>query len=268
METFTRTPDISFYISGYGLVFILAIIGAREVLRQKTVDPKLLLMICWAVAGISAAYLVNLPFQRKLVMGEDVPLSLLAGVGAMSVARRARPQRQTLVAVLIVLATIPSTLFFLARDLSTLRQARHMAGSTPSPYLSTGETQTLAWLSANTSPSDGILAPMRLSLLIPGFCDRNVWAAHWSETPRCEDKLRQLSAACADDAGYARRIALLRTSRARYFCYPNDPKHLSLTEITPVGVTRRYADLAENTPPYLHPVYRNSEYTVFSVYLP
>lgn len=302
METYTRTPNVTSYVFGYGFVLLLAILGLRAVIQKsfplarsihegirktggttiprlqcklfaldssvsRSLDPRLLIMITWAVVPFILIYAVHLPFQRKLIMGEDIPLSFLAGIGAVWLAGRLTQPRRRVVLAGIILSTIPSTLLFVGRDIATVRRTTALSGSTASPYLTSGELSTLSWISTHTQANDGIVAPIRMSLLIPGFCDRYVWAAHWSETPQCAHKFGELSAACSATASESTRRALFASTSARYFCYPNDPNHPSLGEMTPVGKTRTYADFAAHPPSFLRPVYHNSEYTVFAVSL-
>lgn len=277
LEATTLTPGIVSYVIGYGLVLILAIVGLRSkaLPELRTVDNSStsqaitsLALICWSVAGLTIIYAIRLAFQRKLIMGEDIPLSILAGFGVSALTQNLKSSARTAVATLFVAMTLPSTLLFVARDLTTLSRAHSLLGSIGSPYLSTTERDTIDWIDAHTKATDAFIAPPRLALLIPGFADRAVWAGHWGETPRSADKIGRLSNFCAVYATDASRIRLLRSSMAEYFCYPNDPTHQSLAEMTPAGLTRRYADIASTPPPYLHPVHHNAEYTVFSIDLP
>src|SRR2546421_6878274 len=76
---------------GFGVLLILAIAGAFTVESRKvdlvdTVNPVpndarygRLLLIVWAVVNLAVAYL-PVAFQRKMLMGEHVPLVILAGI--------------------------------------------------------------------------------------------------------------------------------------------------------------------------------------------
>ncbi|MGO8671121.1 MAG: hypothetical protein ACLQVD_07135 [Capsulimonadaceae bacterium] len=293
MEVTTLTPSIDQYLIGYGFVLVLALLAVRLLIvpdggsevpcfgseKHGAATPPstsrpapsltrpLLCILCWAVAGIAVAY-APFPFQRKLIMGEDVPLSLLAGLGAAWLSRAAVPvdgMKRNAVVALLVLCTIPSTILFLARDMVKLADAPRLAGRAACPYLSAGELDVLAYLRNHTSPHAAVLATPRISLFVPGFCDRPVWAGHWGETPHCIARERLLSAALDAGAPPGRLESLIRDGHVAYVCYPNDPRHASLAEITPQGLRRAYAPLATRYPDFLTPVHRNSEYTILAV---
>src|SRR5258708_520977 len=88
----TLSPAFAFYVLGYGFVFVFAFIGARLAYKQarryfvdtpvengKPASMAPTLVIVWAVANIAVAYL-PVSFNRKMLMGTHIPLSILAGV--------------------------------------------------------------------------------------------------------------------------------------------------------------------------------------------
>src|SRR5262249_50094826 len=77
---------------------------------------SLLFVWCWAVAGFLVIY-VAAKFQRKMLMGEHIPLCLLAGWGAAVLTRRmSKPVRITVLS-LIVAASFVSNGFVIRRDM-------------------------------------------------------------------------------------------------------------------------------------------------------
>jgi len=272
LQATTLTPTIDSYIIGFGFILILALAGIRSVAIpavKKNVDIDYgltsLVLICWAVAGLTIVYAIPLAFQRKLIMGEQIPLSVLAALGWGYIAQVFPTSIRRVSMGLVVLLTLPSTIVFVLRDYVVLNRANTMAGSVGEPYLSKGEDAALNWISKHTKEDAAVLAAPRMSLLIPGYADRTVWAGHWGETPKCADKEGQLSTILSASTSDRARRAFLRKTPVTYLCYPNNPAHRSLAEMTPSGVRHRYVDLAHNTPAYLHTAYRNNEYTVFTI---
>ena len=84
----TLSPPFYQYIFGYGIVLVMAVVGvALRLMRRKrgadsvvaAAGTNLLLPACWFVAAMAVTYMPHVAFQRKMIMGADIPLSLLAG---------------------------------------------------------------------------------------------------------------------------------------------------------------------------------------------
>ncbi len=189
------------YFLGYGFVFLLALLAAGLIMRQRgqeaptpggsrrPLPPQageglgeerassalvpspgtgeggeeragwgfplpLLFALCWAVAGLAICYL-PFAFQRKMLMGEHIPLCLLAGVGAAWLAQRFTPRVQSLTLALLVLASAPSNALFLTRDLRHLEttKARRIFRRFWHPAL----LDVYHWLRANTPPDAAVV---------------------------------------------------------------------------------------------------------------
>ena len=179
----------------------------------------LLFALCWAVAGLLIAYF-PMPFQRKMLMGEHLPLCLLAGVGAAWLARRFTPRHQALALALLVLASAPSTFLFLRRDfrhLETLKSETHL---TPYPLLD--QRDVYDWLRAHTPPSAAVVGLPGLCTFLPGEAGRAVWAGHWAETPQYGRKDAEFADAFDQITPDDYRHQFLLSTRAQYLFYPND----------------------------------------------
>ena len=66
-----------------------------------------------------------------MLMGVHIPLCLLGGVGAAYLVRQWKPQVQTAVLALLVLASFPSNGFFLNRDINHLEENQSETGLRP-----------------------------------------------------------------------------------------------------------------------------------------
>ena len=268
----TLSPAFWHYILGYGLVFLLAVIALVALLRlpqdwgRGGVSPfprPLLLVTCWAVGGFVAAYL-PFAFQRKMLMGEHIPLCLLAGVGASFLLHRLtpRPTLQAAALALLVLATFPSNALFLRRDIHHVEDNHSETGL--QPYLPDTVYDCYRWVRLNLTPRhDAVLSFPTLAAPLPGAADRIVWVGHWAETPDYGKKIiafsRFADAATPDD----RRRTFLAAIPATYLLYPNDVSMLDYTDKG--GVRHHYADFAHHPPPYLPPAYANADFTIFRI---
>ena len=162
-----------------------------------------------------------------MLMGEHIPLCLLAGVGAAYLVRRwtPRPPLQAAVLALLVLASFPSNALFLSRDIHHLED-NHSETGLP-PYLPNTLYDAYGWIRRNLDPrSDAVLGFPTDCAPLPGATDRVVWCGHWAETPAYGTKLQ-------DDhplRGRRRRPTpnappSSRSIPATYLLYPNDVSH-------------------------------------------
>jgi hypothetical protein len=225
------------------------------------------LIACWFVAGLSVIYLRDLHghpvlFQRKTIMGEHVPLCLLAGASMALLLKYVRPMAvRAVLAALLILASAPSNLLFLARDIRHLRQNRSENGR--ALYLSNGFADALSWLRDNAPPNAAVFGFPEDCLYVPGLAGRAVWSGHWSETPDFGQKVawfyRFANASTPDDY----RPEFLAMMHIDYMLYPTDPTIKEFTSDS--GAHYIAADFARIPPRYLTKVYSNPEYSVFRV---
>jgi hypothetical protein len=97
VETPTLSPPMLDMAAGYGLILLLAILGAWYAIRQWKDTPRLMLPLCWAVSHWVLLYAVRpvatpdfhwkplFSFQRKMAEGLHMPLCVLAAVGLVMV---------------------------------------------------------------------------------------------------------------------------------------------------------------------------------------
>ena len=273
----TLSPAVWHYFLAYGLVFLLAVLaGARVVVRMaRTPRPApvpgegrgvgaslpLIFALCWAVGGLVVCYL-PFAFQRKMLMGEHIPLCLLAGVGAAWLAKRYTPRAQTLTLVLLVLASAPSNALFLVRDMRHLqfnKSETHL-----SPFLSTDLVDVYRWFRANTPADAAVVGPPGYCTYLPGEAGRVVWAGHWAETPQYGGKDHQFADAFDRIASEDARHQFLLGTKATYLFYPN--------VIAPRDTFKRrdglhhWVELTQPPPSYLREVYKNGTFTVYEIH--
>ncbi|HLB77720.1 MAG TPA: hypothetical protein VJO72_11855, partial [Candidatus Dormibacteraeota bacterium] len=116
----TPSPALWYYLLGYGFLIPLAVLGAwRLIALGSARRPGLLFPIVWAVVGFAAIY-IPVSFQRKLAEGLHLPIAILAAIGAVEIARRAklRPAYSPAFVALLLLLTVPSNVRFVSRELN------------------------------------------------------------------------------------------------------------------------------------------------------
>ncbi len=284
----TLSPAFWHYVLGYGFVFLLAVLAAWRVMRKSVPPPPnnggagqefvsvnltppllgtgglsfplpLLFALCWAIGGFLVCYL-PFAFQRKMLMGEHIPLCLLAGVGAAWLVGKLRPQVRTLALAALVLAALPSNVFFLLRDfrhLQTNHSETHL-----SPFLSTSLMDVYGWLRVNTPADAAVVGFPGLCTALPGEAGRAVWAGHWAETPSYGKKDSEFADAFDRLTPDADRHAFLQSTHTQYLFYLND---VSQATFKRHGEIHSFVELTAAPPPYLTAVYKNDEFTVYRI---
>jgi hypothetical protein len=214
---------------------------------------------CWAVGGLLVCYL-PFAFQRKMLMGEHIPLCLLAGVGAAWLANHFTPRVQPWALALLVLASAPSNALFLIRDvrhLETDKSETHLF-----PFLDSSLMDVYGWIRHNTPADAAIVGFPGLCTYLPGETDRVVWAGHWAETPHYGDKDAEFADAFDQFASEDVRHTFLLGTKAQYLFYPND---LSKASFQRHHERHYWVELTKAPPPYLTQVYKNDLFTVYRI---
>lgn len=197
----TLSPPFLNYLLGFGLLFPLALTAVVFRWRSKASEqdpdcprPWLLLPI-WAVVNLAVAYL-PVAFQRKMVMGEHIPLAILTGCALAYVARNRSQMRWRFKLALATLLLAPTNIRFMMRDVTNTFEDR--VQSLQRAFLDRGEVSALAWLGKHAPPGTVIqplpwiaLTPERkpafldttVAVLAPGLTGHPVNAGHWGETP-------------------------------------------------------------------------------------
>ena len=246
----TLSPGIVWYLLGFGLLIPLAILGIHESIKERRQTG---LLICWAAAGFITVYL-PVSFQRKLIMGTHIPLSLMATLGLTGLAGYLAPRWRTALLTLAIAVMLPSNLYFISRDaVRVVSNEAHTTGHVP--FISENELKALAYLRDHTRPDDVILSVAGLAVLIPGFTGRQVYYGHWGETPDFAAKLRKVSVFYRLDTSDQERRAFLKKCGITYVV----GYHGGSTAEMP------FVDFEVEPASYLKPVFSTEEVTVYRV---
>ena len=210
-DVLTLSPSIVFYLLGLGLLIPLAALGLRR-FRSERADYALL--ACWMLAALGAAYL-PVSFQRKLLMGIHIPISILAGVGLAVAASRMKGRASSALTVLLVILLIPSNVVFMTRDMArtTASEAHTTAHS---PFISSDEIAVLEYLRLHSGANDVVLAQPSFASLVPAWTGRPVYCGHWGETVRFGEKLREVLRYYRDTDDAEQRATFLRQRGIEY----------------------------------------------------
>ncbi|MEI6513113.1 MAG: hypothetical protein WCO51_07540 [bacterium] len=227
------------YLMGFGLLIPLALAGMYYALRKRDAftDNARALLPAWAVIGFAIPYLPVL-FQRKLWMGEQWPLVLLAaGFLWLLLSRLPSPRRLALFG-LVLLVLIPTNIKWVQRDFDLLL-ANKSNTTMHWPYLDPDLWDVIQWFGKNTQPDEGVVAMPNLACYISAFAGNRTYVSHWSETPDFITRLNEVrtgilsTATTIDEKRY-----LLNQADATYvltFREPAKIPELHLADLSPLG---------------------------------
>jgi hypothetical protein len=177
-----RSPHPLHYLAGYAFLGLLAILGAVRAMRRR--QWQLALPLVWTALVPLLLYLpVNV--QRRLIIGAQVPLGLLAACGlaccialpfgrtplVRRLSRHPRYSRQGmrrwLVGSVILLTILTNLLLIGGNCIAVSRRA-------PPIYHSAAELAALDWLIANTTPQETVLSAYETGNYVPARAGNRV----------------------------------------------------------------------------------------------
>ena len=226
----TPSPPLIGYLIGYGLMWVLAIPGARVALRRgRDVD---LLLVGWAATSALLLY-APFPLQRRFALGLHIPLVLLALLGLKHmVLPRLKGRMKTWIPRVVFALSLPTTLLLLlASSSAALRPPDARL------FFTRDEAAAFEWLRANVAHDAVVLAAPETGLFLPVWADVRVLYGHPFETvdaERMQKLVEQFFGGAID------RAEVLRMQRVRYIFYgPNEralgPNNFDLTPIFSSG---------------------------------
>ncbi|MFZ4781746.1 MAG: hypothetical protein ACOYLC_05485 [Armatimonadaceae bacterium] len=255
-DTDTRTVAIHWVLIGFGVALPLAIVAVVNAIKARDL-PKLYLA-AWFVGALLSSQL-PFAFQRKMLMGAQIPLAMLAVAGLLHVAKKLSGDFPKILIGTAVLLALPTNVFWVQDAMSKLPAN---AGSTQMrPYLTTSENDALKWLGRNGKATDAVLvAPdptshlrfpgvalmPHLSVYVPAIAGLTVFDGHWSETinygAKITSTVRFFDASTSDDV----RREILLQNRIRYVLYLNKLADGPLADATGTALLK-----ADGSPQYI-----------------
>ncbi|HKZ54213.1 MAG TPA: hypothetical protein VJ123_01950 [Anaerolineales bacterium] len=173
----TPSPVPLHYALGYGIVFVLALLGIARgrVLRES----KGRLLVAWLVINALALYAPT-ALQRRLSLGLYFPMAALAGPGLCSILSVSKISRLAIVAT-VLLAT-PTNLVVI---LGGLGEAQRPDSSF---VISSDEMAGFRWLDEHAAPGALVLAGPRTGNRLPAYASVRVLYGHPFETPHAQEE--------------------------------------------------------------------------------
>jgi hypothetical protein len=236
------SPHPVHYLLGYAFLLVPAVWGAMHVIRER--EEHWLLTVAWVLA---VPLLLYMPFnlQRRMIAVVQVPLALLAAVGlwAWIADKQSHMRRRTLIAYMAVAGL--SNLLLVLGSIGPIRQQELPI------YRPDTEVEALAWLNAQASPDECVLASFETGNAIPALTDLGVFAGHGPETLHSAEKQDMIRRFFAAETGDVWRRSLLAEFDLDYVFWG--------------PLERALGDWNPGAAPYLDSVYDGRGITIFRV---
>jgi len=259
------SPSPIHFLLAFGPLALLAVVGIwtdwRLGLMRNAWSGRRLLLIGWCVA---VPLLVYIPFnlQRRLTLGVQVPLAILAALGLWYIFVGSRQtgdapeearkpvtgdalRRWRILSVgLVALMSLSNLVILLGAGLEVSRKS-------PPIFHSGVEVDAADWLGAHAAADDVVLAAYETSNFLPSRMSARVFAGHGPETIHSDAKRELQRQFFTDDPDDAFRRDLLSDYGVTYvFSGPAE---------------RALGDFAPEDVPYLQQVYDNGGVQIYAV---
>jgi hypothetical protein len=237
-----RSPAPIHYLLAYGLLALLALAGIKSFWEQR--DTGSLFLIAWVAA---VPFLVYLPFnlQRRLVMGLQLPLSILAATGLYWLCQ-GRPKLWRRGSLALIFFSSLTNIILLVGSLGSL------AAREAPIFHPTTQLEAMNWL-AQQAKGEVIMAVYETGNVLPAYANVRTFVGHGPETVNSDEKRAQAKRFFSSTSSDPWRRELLEKFNVRYVYYgPHE---------------RAAGDFAPEQAPYLEELYRNEEVQIFGVNL-
>lgn len=241
-QNLVRSPHPLHYLAAYGMTGGLAVVGTIRALCRRR--RRWLFLLAWVIIVPLLVYL-PLNTQRRLVVGAQVPLALLAADGLVTLVRRAQSaHRWRWMAGTVGFMALTPLVLLVGNSLILL--------SHPEPiFHQRSELEALDWLAAYTNPQEVVLCAFETGNYVPARAGNRVFLGHDSETVRSGPKKKMVARFFNAATKDAWRQVLLREYEIAYVLV--GPRERALGAFDPEQTL------------YLERVYVNEAYQVFRV---
>jgi len=204
----TPSPPVWDWLLSFGLVTVLAVPGVVMAARRRSDGD--LLALAWLIAAGVGMY-APLSLQRRLALGLQVPLVLLATLGWRQVIcpRLQRRLRKPLTMALVAFSALTNLLLMTMFVLGAM-------GGEPRYYLSDGEWAALEWLREEADHDHVVLCAPQTGMFVPAWAGQRVVYGHPFETVDAEQRAVQVEAYWAGEMDALGQESFLQENRVRY----------------------------------------------------
>lgn len=247
------SPEPWHYLLAYGPLILLAGYGGKQLFQLKTIDPDApssyhsFFLVIWCLVF---PILVYLPFnlQRRLVVGVQIPLAILATYGLFQLSRKyIRPNRRVFAPIILMLFFSLTNIFLLLGGIVSISFRQ------PPIFHPASQLDAMKWLD-EVAAGQVVLAVYETGNVLPAYANVRVFVGHGPETVNSDEKREQARQFFSSATSDAWRRDLLAKFNVRYLYYGSNEKAVG--------------GFAPERAPYLQEIYQNQEVQIFAVNLP
>lgn len=181
----TLSPPLYSYLLGFGILIPLALWGGVRALREKR--ERLYFLLIWVLASFTLVYL-PFNFQRRLIMGVQIPLVILASIPLFKLVASLKG-KGTIVSFpkIIVLGYI--FLILSATNINYFGSSfLALKGGNYPWYLEKKTVEAMEWLDKNSHSQEVVFASRKTGNFIPRFSGNKAFIGHWDQTINLAEK--------------------------------------------------------------------------------
>lgn len=216
-QNVTLSPPPIYYLLGYGLVLLFALMGVRAFIREQR--NRALLILAW-IGVVSILIYLSVGIQRRFVEGVHVPLSVIAAYGLVAVTDRLQPRvRFVAGSLLLALAAMSNVYMVIGYSVTAASRSEAM-------FHASGLVEALGWLGDNSEWDDTVLASESAGSLVAAQIGHRVVLGHWAETVDYDNRRNDVAAFFNGRTPDAERIEMLRRLGVCFVLHSDDERAL------------------------------------------
>jgi len=179
LQVSTFSPNLFSYVSGLGVLLLLACWGMHTCLRDRTRET--LFFVVWLTVVFLMLYNPLLPsLGRKFVEGIQIPLAFFASIAFLQLFHKGVMLR--IFALFLAFLLIATNVEMLYKDIF------YYSSHERPRAISSDEVSAMKWIRENTSHSDIFLSEVFIGNIIPALTARPVYMGHNDQTLNFELK--------------------------------------------------------------------------------
>jgi hypothetical protein len=224
-QTTTSGSLISF-LASYAVLLLLAVASAPVIWPQRR-NPEVCFILMWVLLQPGLLYAPTTA-QRRLILGWQIPLCILAATGLMLVvlpfcARHLPRHGRAIERGLLI--GLPAVAFG-TYALLIVWNVSSVTAHSPEYFHSGSLLAATQWLDRRATYADGVMAAYNTSTIIPAYAGVRVHAGHYNETAWVDDRKAELAQFFQRDTTDAWRRDLLQHFGMTYVFYGPDERAL------------------------------------------
>jgi hypothetical protein len=231
--TDTLSPAPVEYALGFGITGVLSVIGFRLLLGRSNPAGRELLI--WAVIQSALLY-APLSFQRRLVEGLQLPLSIAASIAVFWLTRRLwrkrlSGNRRLFLLVAIVIFASLTNLGFIAGQ--SIGRGQASGAHDARRYIPADLAAAFDWLGANAKSGEVIFSSYLTGNLAPSMSGLTVYLGHYGMTLKSGEKGERVKAFYTGELADETAKAMFAEHRVSYVIYGPFEQEISPLFVAP-----------------------------------